>query len=255
MKHLSRLATAAISLAVLAVPFGASAHTDTHGDGTNDSLKRCDTYYRPGHADTKYPNGSSIPENQRRSDHHTDEFDTGQVGPLYIHSHTGHYGVRHNDFYIEVVGGSGFNRDGNQGGWVQGEVDRSEVPADVDFHANAFAGTEGAMHSEAACLSVADNRVGNPGTRPSMTGPDGHLEHVHLLAPDGTVTEVASGHALETGNRPTALDVATRMLAASDSAADSATPLRAIAAILLLGAAATTGVAMRRVARPTRSRA
>jgi hypothetical protein len=179
---MKRTTLAILTLVAAALATGpAGAHDDPRDDGFNDSPHKCDTYYRPGHAPQKKPNGTTIPENQRRSDHHTNEFDQGQVGPVYIHNHTGHYVVRHDDFYIEVVGGGGYNRDGNQGGWAQGEVDRSEVPFDVDFHANAFAGTEGDMHSEAACLSVADNRVGDPGTRPSARIRDGHTDHIHLL--------------------------------------------------------------------------
>lgn len=160
-----------VAVSLTTIPAG--AHTDPRDDGNNDSTRRCDTYYRPDHSPDKKPNGQNIPDNQRRSDHHTSEFDQGQTGPVYIHNHQGHYVVRHDDFYIEVVGGGGYNRDGNQGGWVQGEVDRSEVPVDVDFHVNAFAGTQGGMHSEAACVSVADQRYGDPGQRPSTRFRDG----------------------------------------------------------------------------------
>lgn len=183
MKIRSIILGTLLPAALLTTP--ALAHTDPRNDGFNDSTRRCDTYYRPGHAPTTGPNGTAIPENQRRSDHHTSEFDQGQIGPAYIHNHPGHYVARGDDFYIEVVGGGGYNRDGNQGGWVQGEVDRSEIPADVDFHANAFAGTAGPMHSEAACLSVSDTRVGDPGSRPALRIEDGHRGHMHPLPAPG----------------------------------------------------------------------
>lgn len=156
MKRL--LATLAV-LAVAALPSFAGAHEDYNGDGNNDSDRRCDTWYREGHE-------TGTGQNKHSEDHTEPEFDQGEVGPLYIHNHTGHYVIRSEAFYIEVVGGDGYARDGNNGGYVQFEVDAAEGAPDVDGHADFFGGTNGGMHAENVCLSVADNKVGDEGEQP-----------------------------------------------------------------------------------------
>jgi hypothetical protein len=147
----------------------ASAHDDSSPDG---AAQRCDTWYRAGHQ-------KGTPAHSE--DHSAPDYDYGDVGYIpqnqagvpagtetgvYVHSHTGHYVVRHDAFYVEVVGGGGYNRGGNQGGYVQSEVDPGSGAPDADAHADVFAGTAGAMHAEDACVSVADNKVGNQGTQP-----------------------------------------------------------------------------------------
>jgi len=184
------------------VAFGgslASAHDDPNADGNRKSARRCDTYYREGHAkdangnNDKRPNGTDNPnfdENTGHSEDHVDPehdnakgivpvaefepvrataFDTlGSAGLLYVHQHTGHYVVRNDYAYVEVVGGGGYSRpDAGQGGYVQGEVDPVAGGPDADFHGNAFAtGSGGTGHAEAVCLSVADQKVGDQGEQP-----------------------------------------------------------------------------------------
>lgn len=157
----------------------AGAHDDPSNDGNNNSPKRCDTWYREAHARDAQGDADKIPKddptgsdnprfdpNTGHSEDHEHGFDQGETGPLYVHNHTGHYVVRSDAFYIEVVGGGGYSRDGNNGGYVQGEVDPGSGAPDADFHGNFFGGTNGDMHSEGACVSVADNKVGDQGEQP-----------------------------------------------------------------------------------------
>lgn len=138
----------------------AGAHEDYNDDGPNDSETRCDTWYRTDH--------EAGDPGEETSHEHEDEFDNGEVVPgVYVHNHTGHYGVRGDGFYVEVVGGGGYsNGEGNQGGYVQGEVDLMEGAPDADFHTSTFSGTDGSMHEENLCLSVADNKIGDEGEQP-----------------------------------------------------------------------------------------
>lgn len=162
MKRFAKLMLAAV-IAAGAVPAG--AHTDPNDDGNRYSTKRCDTYYRDGH-----DSGGNKADRQSHED--TDPADPGDVtgtGAVYVHQSTGHYAVRGEGFYLEVVGGGGYNRDGNQGGWAQGEVDLVEGGPDADFHGGGYAGTSGSNHSENACLSAADNKVGESGVQPNGT--------------------------------------------------------------------------------------
>jgi len=141
----------------------AFAHEDPNDDGNRYSTTRCDTYYRDGHYGS-----NTTPKGARHSEDHNSEFDKGDVtgtGLVYVHDHTGHYAVRGDGYYVEVIGGGGFNRDGNQGGFAQGEVDPVEGGPDVDFHGGAYAGTNGDMHSENACVSAAENKVGESGVQ------------------------------------------------------------------------------------------
>lgn len=154
-----RMLAAIAAFAIAALPGFAGAHDDPNPDGGNNSPTRCDTWYRTDH--------ESGPANNKHSEDHTSEFDQGQTGPVYIHNHTGHYVVRGEGFYIEVVGGGGYaNEDGNQGGWVQAEFDVAEGVPDVDLHAATYAGTNGPMHEEKACISVANTKIGDQGDQP-----------------------------------------------------------------------------------------
>lgn len=154
-----RFLAAVAVFAIAALPSFAGAHEDYNADGDNNSATRCDTWYRDDHQ-------TGPVQNQHSEDHSDPEFDQGEVGPLYIHSHTGHYVVRHDAFYVEIVGGGGYSRDGNNGGYVQTEVDAAEGAPDVDGHFDLFAGGNGGMHAENVCLSVADNKVGDEGEQP-----------------------------------------------------------------------------------------
>ncbi len=191
-------------LAVIAIGLSgatASAHRDYTSDGNrgtgtdNNNIKRCDTYYRAGHAkdaqgdpDRKDMNGDGIPDanpafdpDTGHSEDHVDSNDEGDVGRrlqkegvpvgadsgVYVHSHTGHYVVRHDAFYVEVIGGGGYNRGGNQGGVVQGEVDPGSGAPDADFNVGTFAGTNGDMHSEHVCVAAAgQDQIGSEGEQP-----------------------------------------------------------------------------------------
>lgn len=73
----------------------------------------------------------------------------------------GHYVVRGPDGYVEVVGGQGFNVNGNQGGYVQGGA------AGATFHANVFAGQSAPNASGFACVGTdTTGKVQTPGTQP-----------------------------------------------------------------------------------------
>lgn len=156
---MKRLLHFGLTVAIVLSIGSADAREDHNADGNRYSEKRCDTYYAPGHE-----TGSN--RANKSSEDHESEFDAGDVGGLglvYVHNHTGHYAVRGDSFYLEVVGGGGNGREGNQGGWAQGEVDVLEGAPDVDFHSGAYAGTNGSNHSENGCVSVADNKIGESG--------------------------------------------------------------------------------------------
>lgn len=159
-----RILGAIAVFAIAALPaMGAGAHADHSADAKED---RCDTWYREGHE-----TGTG---NNKSSHHHEDEFDNGEVVPgsgVYVHNHTGHYVIRGEGFYVEVIGGGGFNRNGNQGGAFQGEVDPGNGAPDVDFHGNTFAGANSPdglpAHAEGTgCISVMDNKIGDEGELP-----------------------------------------------------------------------------------------
>lgn len=181
-RHLAALAV----LSTLAMP-SAFAHEDHNADGNRYSTTRCDTYYRDGHY-----TGSS--KGARHSEDHASEFDEGDVtgtGAAYVHNHGGHYIVRGDGFYVEVIGGGGYNRDGLQGGFVQGEVDPVDGAPDVDFHGGAYAGTTGTLHSENACVSAADNKVGESGVQD--TGTNGTYCVIDAASPTCTFTAYEDG--------------------------------------------------------------
>lgn len=175
-RMLSMAVVAAIGLSGVA----ASAHDDPSPDGnrgagaSDNNVKRCDTYYRSGHE-------SGSGDNKHSEDHTAPDYDYGDVGRIpenngvpagadtgvYVHSHTGHYVVRHDAAYVEVIGGGGYNRGGNQGGVVQGEVDPGSGAPDADFNVGTFAGTNGDMHDEHACIAAAgQDQVGDEGEQP-----------------------------------------------------------------------------------------
>lgn len=148
----------------------AFAHDDPNDDGDRYSTTRCDTYYRDGaqkDASGKGPNDAGYDRSTASSEHHESEFDPGDVtgtGLAYVIRGDGQDGVRTPAGYVLAIGGGGFNRDGMQGGAGQGEIDVAEGAPDADFHAGAYAGTDGS-HSENACVSVADNKVGESGVQ------------------------------------------------------------------------------------------
>ena len=171
MRHRILAAIAIVCTVALSATV-AGAHGDHNPDGNNNSDRRCDTYYR-----TTHESGSTA-NTKHSEDHEEPEFDDAPVLPgtpppnevlglagMYLHRHTGHYVVRGDAFYVEVVGGGGYSRNGAQGGYVQGEVDAAEGAPDADFHTNTFADPDG-THYEAACVSVADNKVGDEGEQP-----------------------------------------------------------------------------------------
>jgi len=183
----------------------AQAHKDYNPDGDNNSTKRCDTWYRTGHQ-----TGSGA--TQHSEDHKAPDYDYGDVGYIpqkqagvpagaetgvYVHSHTGHYVVRHDAFYVEVVGGGGYNRGGNQGGYVQFEADPAAGAPDVDGHVDFFAGTAGSLHAEDACVSVADRKVGDQGTQLSHS-----TENRGSLRPSGSSSHRSDTGASHAGSAP-----------------------------------------------------
>ncbi|HEX9695269.1 MAG TPA: hypothetical protein VGB64_03030 [Actinomycetota bacterium] len=127
MKKIALAAVAAVL--ALSVAQGASAHRDP----TPDSSNRCDTWWRNGH--TTSPGSSH---------EHTASADIN-AGVVYVHQHGGHYVVRNEYAYVEVVGGQGYRGPSpsgqtypGQGGIVQGEIDPGMGIPDVDFHGNVF---------------------------------------------------------------------------------------------------------------------
>lgn len=125
--------TACVALALGAAPF-ALAHDDESKD-----TQRCDTWSRPTHTpDEETPD----------SHHHTSGSDVvppGEPAGTRGHGHSGHYYVRNDYGYVEVVGGQAYrgpDPDGNdfpgQGGYVQGEVDPGSGAPDGDFNLAFF---------------------------------------------------------------------------------------------------------------------
>lgn len=159
---MKRLHVLGLLLATALAGPSAFAHEDYNDDGDRYSARRCDTYYRDGHHGS-----SSTPRGARHSEDDTSEFDNGDptgTGAVYVHNETGHYVVRGDGFYVEVIGGS-YTRDGLAGGFVQGEVDPVEGGPDADFHVGSYAGATEPIHSENACVSAADNKVGESGVQ------------------------------------------------------------------------------------------
>lgn len=121
------------TLVVAAATSGtATANHDDSGDGTT----RCDRWWRMSHTETA---------TDKDSHDHEASSDVEVAPGVVLHGHSGHYVVRTDAGYVEVVGGNayrgpdpeGADSEG-QGGYVQGEVDAGSGTPDADFHANAF---------------------------------------------------------------------------------------------------------------------
>lgn len=159
-----KFALAAIAaVLMLTVAQGASAHDDPNTDPGN----RCDTWWRNGH--TTSPNDSH---------NHSGSADIS-AGGVTFHNHGGHYVLRTNAAYVEVVGGQGYRgpspsnqTNPGQGGYVQGEIDPVKNGPDADFHANTFApdvdhppsnpnnvAAWANGYNYLACVNVEDSRV------------------------------------------------------------------------------------------------
>jgi hypothetical protein len=120
-----------------------------HNDSTADS-GACDTsnvrgghHGTPGSADVLVPLG----------------------GGYEVWAPGGHYVARGPGGYVEVIGGQGYAPWGDQGGFVQGEVDPG-AGVDADFHAGTYAGQNNVAEGF-ACVNVANQRVATP---PSVGG-------------------------------------------------------------------------------------
>lgn len=151
MRKVTRAAVAIGTMAVLtAVALPANAHKDPTKDAKGAD---CDTWGRKGHEPKKKKPKPS-------SHHHEGSADTDLVIAKF-HNHGGHYVLRRDEGYVEIVGGQGYSEGGNQGGYVQGEVDPGGAP-DVDFHFASFAGQTAPYGAGRACVSVADNKVATP---------------------------------------------------------------------------------------------
>lgn len=146
------LLTMAAAGAVLATPIPASAH-----DPTPD-VAPCDTTIRPGYQhgwDSTGPN------------------DVDARPAAYVRNGTGQYIVRNEYFYVETVGGGGYTypgapdngplgMGGNQGGYIQFEVDPGPpIPVDADGHVGFYA----TGHWE-LCFNVAETRIEVPSPLP-----------------------------------------------------------------------------------------
>jgi hypothetical protein len=151
---------AAVVMGAALVLGGMAGPASANHDRTPETnAQRCDTWYRGGHG-----GGAGT------SHDHSAPNDEVSAGGITVHAHSGHYVVRGPGAYLEVVGGSYYSTGspqpglgaGNQGGYVQGEVDPgAPIPADADFHFNFFADGK---HGE--CVSVANNKAGNEGDDP-----------------------------------------------------------------------------------------
>lgn len=132
--------------ACIAIAFGvvpAQAHKEHAGKETS----RCDSWYRSGHFTDANADGKPD-EPYNGSHHHTSGSDINDLRPVAnteIHGQSGHYVVRNDYGYLEVVGGQSYkgpNPQGKffpgQGGYVQGEIDPGSSAPDADFNAAFF---------------------------------------------------------------------------------------------------------------------
>lgn len=154
-----RLRTTIVLVLTAALALGAQGGALAHHDDDSSDGSRCDSWYRAGHE------AESEPTTKDTHDHAGNQTN---VGPAQIHNHGGHYVVRSDQGYVEIVGGQGYdNNDGNQGGYVQGEVDPDGSGPDADFHFSSFAGENPDFAEAHACATVANIKVGDQGSPPS----------------------------------------------------------------------------------------
>lgn len=141
-----RLLAVAGLFVALGIAQGAGAAPNQHKDDTAETnAQRCDTWARD--VDDHGLNDHDA-DNDGASYDHTDGSDIEDVPGVEVHSHSGHHVARHESGYVEVVGGQSYHGPyphGNQGGYVQGEVDPADADndpdesgPDADFHANFF---------------------------------------------------------------------------------------------------------------------
>lgn len=132
-----RILAAAFLAAIVASGAAQAGYVDT------PDSNRCDTWYRSGNAadGTKYDDNN----NGTTKD---DGPATTISGNNQIVNESGHYVVRGDWGYVEVVGGADYRRplgdttNGARGGYVQGEIETGPAD-DMDFHASTFPGTDG----------------------------------------------------------------------------------------------------------------
>lgn len=130
-------------VACIAVALGSSAATAQHGEPNNDST-RCDTWYRQGHEWPPPPPGKPPPKDSHGHESGSD-VKVGDPAHTVIHGQSGHYVVRNDYGYVEVVGGQAYrgpDPNGNsfpgQGGYVQGEIDVAPGVPDADYNVAFF---------------------------------------------------------------------------------------------------------------------
>lgn len=143
-----RLVALAAAAAIAFSGGSAFAHRDKN---TETNTQRCDQWYRDGTG----PDDTPYDDNGNRQ-----TWDDGPATSLndpantQVVNESGHYVVRNDHGYVEVVGGQDYRRplgdpNGARGGYVQGEIDpvnpqnpnQALVPGgDVDFHASTFTG-------------------------------------------------------------------------------------------------------------------
>lgn len=131
----------------VAAVLGAVPTAYAHKEHAGKEIGRCDSWYRSGHF-TDGNNDGKPDENYNGSHHHTSGSDINDLRPVAnteIHGQSGHYVVRNDYGYVEVVGGQSYkgpNPSGKffpgQGGYVQGEVDPGNGAPDADFGAFFF---------------------------------------------------------------------------------------------------------------------
>ena len=138
MKH--RILAAAAVTAIALSAGGAFAHEDHNADP-----QRCDRWWRSGHGTGQ--NNGNYPSHEHGS---SSDVAAGDPANSTFHGQSGHYVVRNDYGYVEVVGGQSYrgpDPQGNsfpgQGGYVQGEIDPAEGAPDVDFFAAFFGPDDG----------------------------------------------------------------------------------------------------------------
>lgn len=135
-----RILAAAALTAIALSSGGAFAHDDHNADA-----RKCDSWWRRGHGTGNQNQNYPSHEHQSSSD-----INAGDPAGTSVHGQSGHYVVRNDYGYVEVVGGQSYRGPDpqnhsfpGQGGYVQGEIDVAPGVPDVDFFAGVFGPDDG----------------------------------------------------------------------------------------------------------------
>lgn len=132
-------------IACVAIVLGVAPIASAHKESSGKEVTRCDSWYRPGH-DTGTDGKPTNPYNG--SHEHKSGSDINNLSPVAnttIHGQSGHYVVRNDYGYVEVVGGQSYKGPSpagkyapGQGGYVQGEIDAGNGTPDPEFFVAGF---------------------------------------------------------------------------------------------------------------------